>query len=381
VVVSTHLDKGHTHNHIVFNSVCRDTGEKFHLTKGEFYDRIYGISNNICREHGLPVIEFEYGERLTYKEWLEKKSRGSTWKEIIRKDVDEVLSRAQSMGEFMTGMEDLGYEVDTSGKYAKVRPFDKERWVRLKTIGYLDNVIERTISLNRGHPEPRIYKRGRRFYKASSKHYPKRRLTSFEAQYLRYMYMLGKIKSYPKRSRLETSECRMFDRYKSQLKYVAQNRICDSRGLLERRSILQTELNWLEQERKQLRGEKEQLAPVAAAQIVYEKYMDVMDEYKRVGYEHEALERYEAAASLLREHGYDTPGKLDELSREREILFNRVAANKKHFAEVKEELKIIDEISGNREKMRQNKQHEKQEVKETWNLKQSKLHSREEKSL
>lgn len=381
VVVSTHLDKDHTHNHIVYNSVCRDTGEKFHLTKTEFYEKIRGISDGLCREHGLPVIEFEYGERMTYKEWMEKKSRGGTWKEIIRKDVEAVLGRAQSMGEFMIGMEDLEYEVDTSGKYAKLRPFDKERWVRLKTIGFSDDVIERAISLNRGHPQPKTYKRGRRYYKAGSKYYPKRRLTSFEAQYIRYMYMLGKIKSYPKRTRIETSEYRQFDRYKAQLKYVAQNRISDVRDLRERRGVLQTEFNWLEQERKQLKGEKDRLAPVAASQVVYEKYCDVMDEYKRVGYEHEAMERYAAAVAFLKEHGYDTPEKLAALSRGREILFNRIAANKKHCSEVKEELKIIDEIGGSSEKMRQYKQHEKQEVKETWNQKQSKSHSREEKSL
>lgn len=381
VVVSTHLDKGHIHNHICFNSVCRDTGEKFHLTKGEFYDKIYGISNNICREHGLPVIEFEYGEQLTYKEWLEKKSRGSTWKEIIRKDVDGVLGRAQSMGEFMTGMEDLGYEVDTSGKYAKVRPFDKERWVRLKTIGFSDDVIERAISLNRGQPEPRMYKRGRRYYKVGGRHYPKRRLTSFEAQYLRYMYMLGKIKSYPKRTRIETSEYRQFNRYKAQLKYVAQNRISDGRDLRERRSVLQTELDWLEQERKQLRDEKEKFAPVAAAHSMYQRYMDYGEIYKRKGIEHEAVERYEAAVEVLKAHGYDSPEKLDALGRERELLFNRSAANKKHFAEVKEEIKIIEEIGGSRVKMRQNQQNEKQEVKETWKVKQSGLRSREEKSL
>ena len=56
VVISTHIDRGHIHSHIVFNSVNAQTGEKYHITTQEYYSQIRSISDRLCREHDLSVI-------------------------------------------------------------------------------------------------------------------------------------------------------------------------------------------------------------------------------------------------------------------------------------------------------------------------------------
>lgn len=380
VVVSTHLDRDHTHNHIVFNSVCMVSGEKFHLAKPEFYEKIRGISDALCREHGLPVIEFEYGDKMTYKEWLERGAGGKTWKEIIQSDVETVLHDARSMGEFMAALEDRGYEVDTSGKYAKVRPYEKERFVRLNTIGFSDAAIERQISLNRGQPVPPA-SIGRVYYKKRTFRHPRHTLTRFEAQYLRYMFLLGKIKRNPKRAPIPPEEYRKFNEYKAQFKYLAENQIANVRDLSERESNLKAEEKELAEEKFRLRGAKAKLAPLFAAQVEYNRYRGTVADFIKDGLEHEAVERWQQAEAVLKKAGYDTPDKIAGLSAKRILLLDNTSENSRKLVEVRQELKTIGKIKTGNKKVREGikKEQERQEVRKTWKQRQSESRSRVER--
>ena len=57
-VIATHVDKTHIHSHIVFNSVNAVTGKMYHSTRENYYRQIRGVSDQLCKAHGLIVISF-----------------------------------------------------------------------------------------------------------------------------------------------------------------------------------------------------------------------------------------------------------------------------------------------------------------------------------
>lgn len=113
VVVSTHLDKKHLHNHFVVNSVSWVDGKKYDNKKADI-DHFREINDAICKEHGLNVIDKPSGKAMNYGEWNAEKNDGIYFRKIIRYDVDSVLSYARDPNQFVEGLEAMGYEVDLS---------------------------------------------------------------------------------------------------------------------------------------------------------------------------------------------------------------------------------------------------------------------------
>ena len=113
IVVSTHLDKKHLHNHFVVNSVSWVDGKKYDNKKADI-DHFREINDAICKEHGLNVIDKPSGKAMNYGEWNAEKNDGIYFRKIIRYDVDSVLSYARDPDQFVEGLEAMGYEVDLS---------------------------------------------------------------------------------------------------------------------------------------------------------------------------------------------------------------------------------------------------------------------------
>ena len=104
-VVGTHIDKGHIHNHILINSVNSRTGKKAHFSERDYYERIRARSDELCRKHGLSVIEECSGKASSYVEWL-RKSRGQpTFRSMLEADLRDAIEDAASLGDFFMLME------------------------------------------------------------------------------------------------------------------------------------------------------------------------------------------------------------------------------------------------------------------------------------
>lgn len=116
VVVSTHLDKDHLHNHFVINSVSWVDGMKYDNRKCDI-EHFRELNDAICKEHGLSIIENPSGKAMNYGEWNAEKKDGIYFRKIIRYDVDTVLSYARTLDQFKEGLEEIGYQVDLSGKH------------------------------------------------------------------------------------------------------------------------------------------------------------------------------------------------------------------------------------------------------------------------
>ncbi|MCI8594125.1 MAG: relaxase/mobilization nuclease domain-containing protein [Oscillospiraceae bacterium] len=131
VVVATHLDRAHIHNHFVLNSVSFVDGKKYNDCKAS-YALMRQTSDKLCRERGLSVIaEPQQGRTMSYDAWEAEQKGRPTWYGQIRRDVDAAITRSFLFEHFIANLKKQGYEVKT-GKYIAVRPPGKERFVRLK---------------------------------------------------------------------------------------------------------------------------------------------------------------------------------------------------------------------------------------------------------
>mgnify|MGYP000230809320 CR=1 FL=1 len=140
-VVTTHIDKGHIHNHIIFCAADNIEYNKYHDCT-QTYHRIRHLSDELCKEHNLSVI-IPGGERgKKYKEW-QSDQNGSTWKTQLRQDINFFIKSASTYEEFLLLMRAKGYEIkgetfeEGAAKYISFRPLDKERFVRgsAKSLG------------------------------------------------------------------------------------------------------------------------------------------------------------------------------------------------------------------------------------------------------
>ena len=152
VVFATHIDKEHIHNHILWNSVSFADGRKYHADKNEYKDNIRRISDEICREKSLSIIEpdLENSTNKHYAEWLADKQGHPTWRSMIKEDVDDALKWVIETSELYVDLQIKGYKVNTDGKYATVFSKGMKRPIRLKSLGeeYTRENIEKRIEDN-----------------------------------------------------------------------------------------------------------------------------------------------------------------------------------------------------------------------------------------
>lgn len=208
VVVSTHLDKHHLHNHFVLNSVSFADGRKYYDNNAT-YALMRQVSDRLCREYSLSVIENpRRGKSKHYAEWKAEKEGKPTWRGLIRDDVDSAIAASMTITQFMAALRKQGYEVKTGVKYMAVRPPGKERFVRLKTIGddYTEESIKQRILQNRTPKKPEALpepKRKRHTVKGYFNPKTVRELTDLQALYIQYLYKMGilpKQRASPKRT-------------------------------------------------------------------------------------------------------------------------------------------------------------------------------------
>ena len=139
-VLSTHIDKGHIHNHIIFNNVNMVTGRCYQSNK-KSYHQIRYQSDKLCKENNLSVIdEFYESYKKKYKtngkSWYENEQakHGTSWKSRLQFDIDRMIKQSKDWDEFLKKMADLGYEIKY-GKHIAFKSKDKARFTRAKTIG------------------------------------------------------------------------------------------------------------------------------------------------------------------------------------------------------------------------------------------------------
>ncbi|AGU76680.1 relaxase/mobilization nuclease domain-containing protein [Streptococcus intermedius] len=165
-VLSTHIDKGHIHNHIIFNNVNMITGKCYQSNKRSYHQIRYQ-SDKLCKENNLSVVdEFYESYKKKYKtngkSWYENEQakRGTSWKSRLRFDIDRMIKQSKNWEEFLQKMAELGYEIKY-GKHIAFKHKNKERFTRAKTIGedYSEERLKERIAEREQIKTPAVKKR------------------------------------------------------------------------------------------------------------------------------------------------------------------------------------------------------------------------------
>lgn len=151
VIVTTHLDKAHLHNHFCINSVSFKDGSKYNYSKSE-RKRFMEISDRLCREHDLSVIERPH-KAPSRPTWLDEKSGKPTRYNIYRADVLGAIRNCCSIGHMMVYLIRLGYDLDFSGAHWKIKLPQYKHYTRLDTLD--DRLTPEYIVQNIGRPYSR----------------------------------------------------------------------------------------------------------------------------------------------------------------------------------------------------------------------------------
>ena len=229
-IVTTHLNTCHIHNHIVWCAVAPDNGRKYHSNAKSYYTEVRARSDALCRQHGLSVIETERSQQSSqpYAEWQAGQTGQSTWRSLIRQDVDDAINRSLTWRQFVRAMEEKGYTMRFDRKYPILQPPDKTRPVRFKTLGkrYTPQAIRNRILYPRwryptGRPQPNVW-RGR-LHGAYRK---ARKLTGLRALYYRYLYELGALPRKPQHPRYAVrQDIRNLDKRIRQMEFLSRHEI------------------------------------------------------------------------------------------------------------------------------------------------------------
>ena len=144
-VLTTHIDKDHVHNHLIFNAVDFVDYHAYKSYKRIYYD-MREVSDRLCKENGLSVIPPSQNKGMGYKEYTEAK-RGTSWKQKLKQTIDRLVITAKDFDDFLRLMQEAGYEIKT-GKYISFRAEGQDRFTRSKTIGenYTEDRIKERIA-------------------------------------------------------------------------------------------------------------------------------------------------------------------------------------------------------------------------------------------
>ena len=256
-VIGTHLNTGHIHSHIVWNSVSCVDGKKYRSNYKSYVTEIRAVSDELCRKYKLSVIDTENSNHVAkpYAEWLAEKNNQPTWRTAIRQDVDEAIQQSLTWRQFLNALERKGYEVRMGRKYPVLRPPGKERFVRFKTLGkrYTPEVIQNRLlypQFDRCFVENSPHVQYSRLHSGKKS---RRKLTGLRALYYHYLYELGALPRKPRRPSYAVRQ----DAYKlnqriRQMEFLSKHNIDTLAQLETHRQALQTEIGQLLTKRKQL---------------------------------------------------------------------------------------------------------------------------------
>ena len=266
IVIGTHLDKAHLHNHIIVNSVSKITGQKYHSSPESYYNGVRGTSDELCRENDLSVITPQ-GKGKHYGEWKAEQDGKPTVRGIIREDIDRIIGEAYTYQTFLLLLQRNGYAIKSgpNRKYTAVRPPGAKRFIRLDSLGdgYTEDSIKQRLMGQRSgatrKPKQPAYHTKRYRVKGKLSRYPKRKITGFLALYFRYVYLLRGARrakpSYRAAFPIRKEVIRL-ERYQKQFQYLMAQNITTPAQLAEQISNLETEIAKLTEERNPLYGER-----------------------------------------------------------------------------------------------------------------------------
>lgn len=257
VVISTHLNTGHIHNHLVWNSVCIQTGKKYRSNHKSYITEVRRASDELCKKYGLSIIQTKNAEKAArpYIQWQAEQNAQPTWKTAIQQDIDDAVGIAFTWKQFLRILQQQGYALKLDRKYITLQPPGKARPVRFKTLGgrYTPEAIQqRILAPNSPPPAKRNAPLPRRMV-LRTKGKPPRKLTGLRALYFSYLYRMGVLPRKPRYpSPAVRQDIRRLDQRLAQMRFLSLHEIDSREQLATLRLETESQIAVLLRERQKL---------------------------------------------------------------------------------------------------------------------------------
>lgn len=354
VVIGVHVDKEHIHAHMIFNSVNQVTGRKYHSNAKSYYQQIRGISDKLCREHGLSVImEGKPSKAVSYIEWLRQSKGQPTFRSMLEADLRDAIADANDLGHFFLLMEHKGYEIHHGNRLGfRLRGQERFMYPERKNAAFSEENIERTIAGNLAEIEAGI----RSAFVPRPKPQPYRphpKYKGFLALYYHYCYLLDRIekRQYPPRMTPHLrQEIMKAETYKARLKFLQENNITTADDLNACMQRAENAVTQLAKQRTILNVRKKKRRKLFDALAAEEALAMSKDLYEEglSGMESEYAQYVEAKATL------DTCDiSRQALTEEKADIYEQLAQLNKQIRAERKKIKLCREIADSAAKMQQ----------------------------
>ncbi len=260
-VFAIHNDQDHMHGHIIFNSVSRSNGLKFHSPKGDWENNIQPLVDKICLKHGLSVLHYEKNNRKGkhYAEDFAEKNNQISWKKIIVRDIDFAIKESNTYDDFFVNMKKLGYELRVGnsqkhGEYFSIKAPGATRARRNYQLGNgysLDDIKDKIV--NKIY-EP-VYQRTKRIQRTNLYRRP-RQASYYQITRIRFLYQ---TQSYRRKSMqnhyyvnhsVVRKQLLEIQKIRDSCQYIMRQNIRTEAQLLQREDYLKMQQKYLKGDRK-----------------------------------------------------------------------------------------------------------------------------------
>ena len=350
-VLTTHIDKGHVHNHIIFCSVNFVDYHKYNSNERSYYG-IRNMSDRLCRENGLSVVAPQKGGKgKSYAEYIAEKT-GTSWKGKLKTAVDALIPQVSSFEELLSRLQSAGYEIKP-GKYVSCRAPGQERFTRLKTLGtdYTEEAIRERIE-------------GRRTRAAKA---PKR-----ETGVSLLIDIENSIKAAQSRGYEQWAKIHNLKQAAKTLNFLTEHQISQYEDLTAKIEEVQTESERTGDALKEVEKRLADMAVLIKNVSTFQKTKPAYDAYRRARnkdnyratHEREII-LHEAAAKALKAAGISKLPNLVTLQSEYEKLQEQKEALYADYGRLKKQVKEYDVIKQNIDSiLRQPREPEREKGKE-----------------
>ena len=268
VLVATHCNTGHYHNHFVINSVSFMDGKKFYNSPVD-YAKMREVSDRLCQEYRISVIEKPKDKSKPYAEWKAEKEGKPTYRGTIRADIDAAILASITPKGFVNFLSAKGYEFKFVGengrqlKYPCLKPPGAKSFFRFHKLGpgySLDEITGRIMSKwEKIDPYPPKERNEVAALRAESQPVYQRRVSGLRALYLRYCYELHIIEKHPTSAKRVSffmrEDLAKLDRLDAQTRFLAANGIESGEQLAAKSADIQKQMEALTTERQGLYNE------------------------------------------------------------------------------------------------------------------------------
>ena len=366
-VYSVHDNTDCVHAHVVWNSVSFVDGKKFHYKKGDWERDILPITNELCREYGLSVLEVD-GERANDErdEWNQRHTGNTTWNSMIKRDLDACILQASTFAEFQNLLTEKGY-VCKEGKHFAVKPPGMGRYRRCKTLGedYTESRIRERIKIeNLSTYKVESFEEAERIVYSQIPRGKRAKLTGLQKKYYSKLYRLGLLKRRPYSQAWKyKDDIRKMHKIQEQYLFLVNHDIESVEELQNKSQMLMQEKKACSNEKsKMYRAKKkcEELFEIRdSMETLYEREQAYQNGDEFFQEEHELWTKYE---EQLKAQGYS----YEEVIKLQEHYNGEIARLRKLELEVRKELRVVEslvkELDEVEREMEIKKEQEKKEV-------------------